>query len=72
MGYSDSRISELSNIKIKEIKNYKKNNNIKPVFKRVDTCAGEFKSFTPYLYSTYNLDKNYLTECESNHQIKIK
>ena len=65
MGYSDSRISELSNLKIDEIKKFKKNNNIKPVFKRIDTCAGEYKSFTPYLYSTYNLGKNFLTECES-------
>ena len=65
MGYSDSRISELSNIKIEEIVKFKKNNGIKPTFKRIDTCAGEFKSFTPYLYSTYNLGKNFITECES-------
>ena len=31
-----------------------------PVYKRVDTCAGEFESHTPYLYSTYE------SECEAN------
>ena len=60
MGYSDSRIAELSNIKIEKIKKFKKNKNIKPVFKRIDTCAGEFKSYTPYLYSTYKPRKNFL------------
>ena len=34
--------------------------NIKPVFKRVDTCAGEFETTTAYMYSTYQ------DECESN------
>ena len=72
MGFSDSRIAELSNIKIEEINKFKKNNGIKPVFKRIDTCAGEFKSFTPYLYSTYNLGKNFLTECESEPSNKNK
>jgi carbamoyl-phosphate synthase large subunit len=37
-----------------------------PVFKRVDTCAAEFESYTPYLYSTYE------TECESNPTDKEK
>tara|TARA_B100001123_G_C15332082_1_gene1031537 strand:- start:241 stop:3492 length:3252 start_codon:yes stop_codon:yes gene_type:complete len=72
IGYSDNRISELSNIEIEEIEKFKENNNIKPVFKRVDTCAGEFKSFTPYLYSTYNLGKSFLTECDSDPSNKNK
>ena len=72
MGYSDSRIAELSNIKIEKIKKFKKNKNIKPVFKRIDTCAGEFKSYTPYLYSTYKPRKNYITECESEPSNKNK
>ena len=36
-----------------EIWNHRRKNNILPVFKRVDTCAAEFESYTPYLYSTY-------------------
>ena len=72
LGYSDIRISDLSNINIEKIKKFKKDNDIKPLFKRVDTCAGEFKSFTPYLYSTYNLGKSYLTECESKPSNKKK
>ena len=72
MGYSDIRISELSNINIEEINRFKKENEINPTFKRVDTCAAEFKSFTPYLYSTYNLGKNFLTNCESKVSNKNK
>ena len=36
-----------------------------PVFKKVDTCAAEFKSFTPYMYSTYQRSFNTVLECES-------
>ena len=36
-----------------EIRNFRYKNNILPVYKRVDTCAAEFESHTPYLYSTY-------------------
>ena len=72
LGYSDNRIAELTKNKVDVIKNYKKENNIKPVFKTVDTCAAEFESFTPYLYSTYNPNDNYLSECESNPSNKKK
>tara|TARA_Y100000590_G_C15745731_1_gene1021913 strand:+ start:3591 stop:6845 length:3255 start_codon:yes stop_codon:yes gene_type:complete len=72
LGYSDSRISELSNITIDKLNNFKKTNGIRPVFKRVDTCAGEFKSFTPYLYSTYNLGKKFISNCESKPSNKNK
>ena len=64
-GFTDERISELSKISIKDINIFKKKNDIKSIYKRVDTCAGEFKSFTPYLYSSYKYDENILTECES-------
>ena len=30
-----------------------KQHNVRPVYKRVDTCAAEFESYTPYFYSTY-------------------
>ena len=41
--------------------------NLGPVFKRVDTCAAEFESFTPYMYSTYE-DED---ESEPTQQPKI-
>ena len=50
---SDRRISFLTNSSEKEVREYRKNAGIAPVYKRVDTCGAEFESFTPYLYSTY-------------------
>ena len=39
--------------KEREIRNLRKSLGIKPVFKGVDTCAGEFVAYTPYYYSSY-------------------
>ncbi len=65
MGFSDSRISKLTDISLEKIQKFKEKNNIHPVYKKIDTCAGEFESDTPYLYSTYSSSKNSITECES-------
>ena len=53
MGFSDSFIAKLWNCTPYDIYQIRKNNNIYPVYKSIDTCAGEFKSYVPYLYSTY-------------------
>ena len=37
-----------------------------PVYKKVDTCASEFKSFTPYMYSTYQRNFSVNSECEAD------
>ncbi len=50
---SDRRISYLTNSTEKEVRERRKDLNILPVYKRVDTCGAEFESDTPYLYSTY-------------------
>lgn len=52
-GFSDTRIAELTGKTEIEIKKLREGLGIKPVYKRVDTCAGEFEAYTPYLYSTY-------------------
>ena len=39
---------------------------IMPVYKKVDTCAAEFKSFTPYMYSTYQRNFSFNSECEAD------
>lgn len=52
-GHSDKFLAGLCNIDEKAIRMYRQKEEIKPVFKHVDTCAAEFKTFTPYLYSTY-------------------
>ncbi|RPG64854.1 MAG: carbamoyl-phosphate synthase large subunit [Flammeovirgaceae bacterium TMED290] len=52
-GFSDMQIANLNNISEKEVKEIRMKRNIKPVYKVVDTCAGEFEAETPYSYSTY-------------------
>ncbi|MBI5265634.1 MAG: carbamoyl-phosphate synthase large subunit [candidate division Zixibacteria bacterium] len=52
-GFSDRRIAYLTNTTDLEVRERRLVSAIRPVFKRVDTCAGEFESYTPYLYSTY-------------------
>ena len=58
-GLSDRRISFLTDSPEVEVRNYRKAQGIRPVYKRVDTCGAEFESYTPYLYSTYE------EECEA-------
>jgi carbamoyl-phosphate synthase large subunit len=52
-GFSDRRIAELIGIKEKAVRAARHKENVRPVFKRVDSCAAEFASHTAYLYSTY-------------------
>ena len=59
-GFSDKRLSEILNCSEAEFRNIRLSFNIKPVFKRVDSCAAEFDTQTAYLYSTYQ------SECESS------
>src|SRR5690606_26340272 len=52
-GFSDKKIAELWNSDETSIYEWRKTNGIIPVYKKVDTCAGEFESDTPYFYGTY-------------------
>jgi len=52
-GFSDRRIAKLISTDEASVREIRIKNDIVPVYKRVDTCAAEFKSYTPYLYSTY-------------------
>src|SRR5271157_3914224 len=58
MGVSDERIAEVlgmpTNEGVAEVRALRYQHGLKPVFKLVDTCAAEFESMTPYLYSTYD------------------
>jgi carbamoyl-phosphate synthase large subunit len=57
MGFSDGRLALTWRLDGKggqeKVRHFRKKHKIKPVYKRVDTCAAEFESYTPYLYSTY-------------------
>jgi carbamoyl-phosphate synthase large subunit len=58
-GFSDSRIAQLLGEKEERVREYRHRLGIRPVYKRVDTCAAEFATSTAYMYSTYE------EECES-------
>ncbi len=56
MGFSDGRLAgvwRLRQGRQEKVRHLRKKHGVMPVYKRVDTCAAEFESFTPYLYSTY-------------------
>ena len=57
MGFSDSYIAELTGYSEDDIWQLRKEYDIKPVYKMIDTCASEFESYVPYFYSTYE-DEN--------------
>ena len=52
-GFSDAHLAELWSVTEEAVRALRRQQDLRPVFKRVDTCAAEFESFTPYLYSTY-------------------
>jgi carbamoyl-phosphate synthase large subunit len=58
-GFSDARLAKLLDTKESEVRNARHKQNIRPVYKRIDSCAAEFASDTAYLYSTYE------HECEA-------
>lgn len=58
-GFSDSRLAQLLNVSETDIRQKRHNWDVRPVYKRVDSCAAEFPSQTAYFYSTYE------TVCES-------
>ena len=65
-GFSDGYIARNWNVEEIDIYNLRKENNIIPVYKMVDTCAGEFESETPYFYSTYETEnESHKSERES-------
>ncbi|MCS6921153.1 MAG: carbamoyl-phosphate synthase large subunit, partial [Elioraea sp.] len=53
MGFSDRRLAHLAGMKEGEVARLRERLGVRPVFKRIDTCAAEFESLTPYMYSTY-------------------
>ena len=65
-GFSDKRLSQLLEITELEVQKTRHSMGVRPVFKRVDTCAAEFVSATAYMYSTYE------EECEANPSGKKK
>ena len=64
-GFSDERLAELTKQSAADVAKKRRALGVRPVFKRIDTCAAEFESRTPYLYSCYEGDGVRPAECES-------
>lgn len=65
-GFSDARLADLTKVSEDDVRDTRLKMNIKPVYKRVDTCAAEFSTSTAYMYSTYD------EECEAQPSDKDK
>ena len=66
LGFTDERLSRLTGIEESKIRSGRLGLGIRPVFKRIDTCAAEFDAKTPYMYSTYEAPFGGEAECEAN------
>ncbi len=64
MGFSDVRLAQLAGTTEPEVHALREAAGVRPVYKRIDTCAAEFASVTPYMYSTYEGGYG-VPECES-------
>jgi carbamoyl-phosphate synthase large subunit len=64
-GFSDARLAKLTNKRESEVSGLRRRLGVTPVFKRIDTCAAEFRALTPYMYSTYEAPLAGNVECES-------
>ena len=72
MGFSDARLAELLDISEEKFRKIRNNLGVKPVYKRIDTCAAEFASNTKYMYSTYEGNGFTPARCEAEISNKKK
>ncbi len=71
LGFSDQRLAELTGVTVSEVATRRLHCRLAPAYKRIDTCAGEFPSVTPYMYSAYETgyatDGQFLgSQCEAD------
>ncbi len=66
MGFSDARLAKLAGRKESDVRIARHALDVRPCFKRIDTCAAEFQALTPYMYSTYEFPVGGRAVCESN------
>jgi carbamoyl-phosphate synthase large subunit len=65
MGFSDARLARLAARSEADVRATRQRLGLRPVFKRIDTCAAEFEAQTPYMYSTYETEADGYAECEA-------
>lgn len=66
-GFSDVQLGQLWDVTEDEVRAFRRAEGIRPVFKTVDTCAGEFPALTPYHYSSYDVE----TEVQASRRKKV-
>ncbi|MDX2276543.1 MAG: carbamoyl-phosphate synthase large subunit [Hyphomonadaceae bacterium] len=64
-GFSDARLAKLTGGNEREVRAARRALGVRPQFKRIDSCAAEFRATTPYMYSTYETDFLGAQDCES-------
>ena len=65
MGFSDERLAKLAGLEASEVAKKRRELDVHPVYKRIDTCAAEFASPTAYMYSTYESGLAGPAQCEA-------
>jgi carbamoyl-phosphate synthase large subunit len=65
LGFADARLAELTGQGEEDVAAVRRRAGVMPVYKRIDTCAAEFASATPYMYSCYEGDGIAPAECEA-------
>ena len=65
MGFADKRLAQLAGSDEATVRSARLAEGVRPVFKRIDTCAAEFEAITPYMYSTYEVPSFGEPACES-------
>ncbi|WP_163340188.1 carbamoyl-phosphate synthase large subunit [Desulfopila sp. IMCC35008] len=64
-GFSDLQLAHLTGTSEDDIRTLRSSEQVTPVYKRVDTCGAEFESYTPYYYSTYEMENEAVeTDCK--------
>jgi carbamoyl-phosphate synthase large subunit len=64
-GFSDARLAKLTGQRERDVRERRRKLGVRPQFKRIDSCAAEFRATTPYMYSTYEFPFGNVPECES-------
>jgi carbamoyl-phosphate synthase large subunit len=73
LGFSDARLAKLTHATEAEVRGGRRALGVRPVYKRIDTCAGEFRASTPYMYSTYETGAlGQEPDCESEPSNRLK
>ncbi len=73
MGFSDQRLAKLTGKKETDVRKARRALGVRPQFKRIDSCAAEFRASTPYMYSTYETGAfNAEPECEAEPSARDK